>query len=202
MISRNNVDDTISSMHVETAADTILKSPYGIHALIIYSDSMTLQEFWSFYIKKSIEEKDELVCLAPFYESVNCVRNTLSEGHMSINVQKYENDQKSLIIVDSLEKYLDKSSNAFDIESLLKANQELVKNATLLNKKGVSFLGDSGAFLFKNQIHSLVEYESSLPKEFDMDLKGICLYHQKDFDRLSMDQKELVTKHHKMVIKI
>ena len=107
-----------------------------------------------------------------------------------------------MIIVDSLEKYLDKSSNAFDIESLLKANQELVTYASLLNKKGVSFLGDSGAFLFKNQIHNLVEYESSLPKEFDIDLKGICLYHQKDFDRLSKDQKELVTKHHKMVIKI
>ena len=163
---------------------------------------ITLREFWSFYIKKCIEENNELVCLAPFYDTIESVRSTLSEGHIPMDIQKYETDEKSLIIVDSLEKYLDKTADTFDIDYLLKANKDLVECGKKLKKNGVSFLGDSGAFLFKNQIQSLLDYESSLPTEFDTNLKGICLYHQKDFDRLSVNQKANIIKHHKIAIKI
>jgi len=163
---------------------------------------ITLREFWSFYVKKGIEEKNELVCLAPFYDTIESVRNTLSVGHIPIDIQKHETDEKSLKIVDSLEKYLDKTADTFDIDYLLKAVRDLVECGKKLKKNGVSFLGDSGAFLFKNQIQSLLDYESSLPTEFDINLKGICLYHQKDFDRLSVNQKANIIKHHKIAIKI
>ncbi len=59
-----------------------------------------------------------------------------------------------------------------------------------------------GPFVFKNQIQSLIDYEFSLPIEFNINLKGICLYHEKDFDRLPPDQKEKIIKHHKITMKI
>lgn len=190
-------------MQVEKAANVITESLDRIHALVIYSDMMKLREFWSLYIKKCVEEKNEVVYIAPFYETVDTVRKLLSEGPVSIDIQKYETDKKSLIIVDSLEKYLDKNAKEFNVMSLLKANEDLVEYAEgELKKKGVSFLGDSGAFLFKNQIQSLLDYEASLPRQFEINLKGICLYHVKDFDRLSMDQKEQVIKQHKIAVKI
>lgn len=83
----NNID---SVMNVDDAANTILSSSYGIHALVVYSESAILKEFWSYYTKKSIEEKDELVCLSPYYETVNSIKKTLSEGYMSIDTQKYK----------------------------------------------------------------------------------------------------------------
>ena len=198
----NNNGNSIKSLHVETAENTLLESPYGVHAVIIYSDMATLREFWSLYTKNSIEETTELVCLAPFYETVDAVRNTLSEGHIPIDVNKFEKEEKSLIIMDALEKYRDKSANEFDVTSLLKANNDLVEYADALKKKKVSILGDMGAFFFKKQIQSLIDYEFSLPTEFDTNLKGICLYHQKDFDRLSTNQKEKLIDHHKIAIKI
>ncbi|HYG00666.1 MAG TPA: MEDS domain-containing protein [Candidatus Saccharimonadales bacterium] len=202
MTSTKHNNNNISSKHVEEATDTLLESPYGMHSLIVYSDMMTLREFWSLYTKKSVKEKKEVACLAPFYETVDSVRKTLSEGHLPMDIQKYEKDEKSLIIVDALEKYLDKDTNTFDVKSLLKANQDLVEYANTSNKNGVSFLGDMGPFVFKNQIQSLIDYEFSLPTEFDVNLKGICLYHEKDFDRLPADQKEKIINHHKMAIKI
>ena len=60
----------INSLNVEAAGEARLESPYGIHSLIIYSDMVTLREFLSFYTKKGIDEKDEVVCLATFYETV------------------------------------------------------------------------------------------------------------------------------------
>jgi len=202
LTSTKHNNNNISSKHVEEATDTLLESPYGMHSLIVYSDMMTLREFWSLYTKKSVKEKKEVACLAPFYETVDSVRKTLSEGHLPMDIQKYEKDEKSLIIVDALEKYLDKDTNTFDVKSLLKANQDLVEYANTSNKNGVSFLGDMGPFVFKNQIQSLIDYKFSLPTEFDVNLKGICLYHEKDFDRLPADQKEKIINHHKMAIKI
>ena len=198
----NNNGNSIKSLHVETAANTMLESPYGVHAVILYSDRATLREFWSLYTKKSIEERTELVCLAPFYETVDAVRNTLSEGQISMDVNKFEKEEKSLIIMDALEKYRNKYANVFDVNSLLKANNDLVEYADALKKKKVSILGEMGVFFFKNQIQSLIDYEFSLPTEFDTNLKGICLYHQKDFDRLSTNQKEELIDHHKIAIKI
>jgi hypothetical protein len=54
------------------------------------------------------------------------------------------------------------------------------------------------------KIKELLEYESSLPKQFDtkLKLKGLCLYHQKDFDRLSEEQKQELVKHHGMAVRL
>lgn len=199
----SNFDNNIRSMHIEEATNSLIESPYGLHTLVIYSDMTMLREFWSFYAKKSIEEKNELLLLAPFYQTIDSVRETLAIGHKAIDVQRYENDEKSLIIVDALEKYMDKDTSEFNVEALLKGIDDLAKYAEDgLKKECISFLGDSGAFLFKNQLQSLLEYESSLPRQFDINLKGICLYHHKDFDRLSSDQKEEIIKHHSIAVKI
>jgi hypothetical protein len=189
-------------MCVEEATESLLESPYGIHALVVYTDMIMLREFWSFYAKKSLE-KNELLLLAPFYQTIESVRETLSIGHKAIDVQRYEKEEKSLIIVDALEKYMDKDAGEFNVKALLKAIDDLAKYAeNVLKKEWISFLGDSGAFLFKNQLQSLLDYESSLPRQFDINLKGICLYHEKDFDRLSTDQKKEIINHHKIAIKV
>jgi hypothetical protein len=202
--TKQNGDNYIKIKQVEEAVNTLLEAPYGMHALVIYSDLITLREFCSYYAKKSIEEKNELLYVAPFYQTVESKRQSLSEGHKSIDVQKYEKEEKSLIIIDSLENYYDRSADIFDIESILRANHKLVGYAKSLNKNGLSYLGDMGAFIYKNQIQSLIDYESSLPTEFDpnLNLKGICLYHQNDFDRLTYDQKQEILNHHKLAIKI
>lgn len=203
-LAHNDNNNNIISTTAEYAANSILEIQSGIHALVVYSDRSKLRELWSVYTKKSIEEKNELVCLLPFYESVDSVRQILLQGHKPVDIQKYENEQKSLIIVDSLEKYYNVNNHEiFSVESLLKANDKLVEYAKAVKKKRVSILGDLGAFFFfKDNIQSLINYESSLPIEFKYNLKGICLYHQKDFDRLSIDQKNKIIGNHKIAIKI
>ena len=110
-----------------------------------------------------------------------------------------EDEDNSLIIVDSLSKY---SGQENDAESIWSANQEMVEYANGLGKKGVSIIGDMGSFLFEDRIEELVNYELYLPRRFEINLKGICLYHQKDFDRLSEYQMKTVTNQHEKVIRI
>ena len=69
-----------------------------------------------------------------------------------------------------------------NVDAILKANQDIAKYANELGKKGASILGDMGAFLFKKRIQDLIDYELRRPKQFEMNLKGICMYNKKDFE--------------------
>jgi hypothetical protein len=168
------------SRDAEDAAKTISESNYGIHCLLIYSDLTRLRKFYSSYISTQILDKEEVVQIMPFYETEDSVSYVLSKGNKGINgvdIDKAEFEEKTLLIVDSLKKYVGQASNK---ESIWKAIQEMVKYSNDLGKKGISILGDMSAFLFEMRIQDLIDYELSLPRWFDLNLKGVCLYHQKD----------------------
>jgi hypothetical protein len=183
-------------MNVRAAAETISQSEYGLHCLLIYRDLPTLRAFYSNYIQKQIND-NELIQIMPFYETEKTVREILSGSEMG-NIGMIEQEEKSLIIVDSLRGYFGHNN----IESIWKNIEERVKYSKELGKKGISILGDAGSFLFEHKIQYLLDYESSLPLKFDINLKGICMYHQKDFNKISKDFQQKILKSHGMAIMI
>lgn len=191
-------EDDIMKMQLENASDTISESDYGTHTLIVYQNLETLREFYSYYVKKRIVEKNEFIQITPFYETEDSVRRSLSEGEISIDIEKWEKEEKSLIIIDSLKKYSDNDSP----ESDNNFKKNLVESAKTMGKAGVSILTDIGAFPYKYHEEELLNYELALPLKYDIDLKRVCLYHQTDFDKLSDDQKQKLVDHHGISIKI
>jgi hypothetical protein len=185
-------------MNTANASNTISESDYGIHTLVVYEDLVILREFYSRYVKKGIEERNEVIQLAPFYETEDSVRKILSEGSTSIDIEKWEKAEESLIIVDSLKKYTGNVSP----ESDYNYNKTLVEYAKSKGKSGVSIIADKGTFPFKHHIDDLVNFELSLPSKYDIELKRICVYHQKDFNRLSEEQKLKLINHHVIAVKI
>ena len=183
-------------MNAREAAETISQSEYGLHCLLIYRDLTTLREFYSNYVQKQIND-NEMIQIMPFYETENSVREILSKN-WTANVDMVKPEEKSLIIVDSIRGYLDHDN----VESIWKNIEERVKYSEELGKKGVSILGDAGSFLFKHKIQSLLDYESYLPLKFDINLKGICMYHQKDFNKISKDFQQKIVDSHAMAIMI
>ncbi len=75
-----------------------------------------------------------------------------------------------------------------------------MKYAKSKGKAGVSIIADKGTFPFKHRIDDLVNFEISLPSKYDLDLKMICVYHQKDFNKLSEDQRQKLLKHHMIAV--
>jgi hypothetical protein len=207
--------DAIISMHPKDAAKTISEYDYGLHCLVIYSDLSMLRKFYSYYIPKQIKYKKEIIQIMPFYETEESVRQVLYEGYKEINRDKtlkehgdgiegrHEEEEEqlkenALLIIDSLRKYSVKKNAEF----IWKDNEEMVKYANGLGKNGVSIIGDMGSFLFEKQMKELVNYEMSLPRRFEINIKGICLYHHKDFDRVSEDQKQTIIHQHEIAIRI
>ena len=80
--------------------------------------------------------------------------------------------------------------------------ENMIDYAHEKGRNGISILGDVGPFFFRGKLQELVEYELSLPKKFNTKRKNFCLYHQKDFYRLSEEQKQKLINHHDIVLKI
>jgi hypothetical protein len=173
------------------------QAEFGAHYIIVYYDMMTLRQIYSGYIKDQLED-NEIVLILPYYETNEMVRSVLSgENHNSIggsiiDVRKYEKEG-SLVIIDSAKAY-------FGSETVLVSLVEkLAKEAQSSGKNGISVVADLASFYYYNQIDKLIDYEMSLPTQYDdeMNLKGFCLYHQKDLDeRLSNEQKQKLLEHH------
>jgi hypothetical protein len=193
-----NSDRLIKNLQVDDAAIKLSAEKFGIHCMIIYPDLPTLREFYSHYIKKQMEGNNEVVLFTPFYETADLVRQILSEGHTAIDVSKHE-DEETLLITDALKKYF---QDAEGEENDWYFKKMMVKQAKKRGKNGFSILGDMGAFQYKGKIKELVEYELSLPTKFDIDLKGFCLYNEKDFERFAEEQKQKLIEHHGMTLKI
>ena len=62
-----------------------------------------------------------------------------------------------MLIIDSLRKY----GGQKNAESISNDNEEMVRYANGLGKKGVSIIGDTGSFLHKKQMKEIVNYEHS-----------------------------------------
>ena len=180
--------------HVNDALNHMNEADHGAHYLIIYPDLVTSRELYSNYTQKQIEWNNEIVLITPFYETTNSVRQMLSQYNHGMNdISKYEKEE-SLIIADALEEYLG--------DQPLVHIKKGIANYSKMKKKGFSAIADMGAYLHKFMYDDLVDYELSLPTRYEGQVRGFCLYHQKDFDKLSEEQKQKLVEHHGKALKI
>jgi hypothetical protein len=177
---------------VNDALNQIIQADYGVHYIIVYPDLHILREVYSKYVQNQIIDNNEIILINPFYETTDSVRQVLSK--CGVNVSKYEKENE-LVIIDSLKEY-------FGPKPDMPFKRNLVNYAKQNGKRGLSIIGDIGAYTHKSKHNELVDYELSLPIRYDVDMKGFCLYHQKDFNRFSDKQKQQLIKHHGKALEI
>jgi MEDS: MEthanogen/methylotroph, DcmR Sensory domain len=179
----------------EEISNELRESEIGSHFLVQYPDLPTLREMYSHYIKSAVPGDNEIVVILPFYETTDNVRRVLSEDSACIDVRKYEKEQR-LLIMDSLKGYF---GSAEGLMPFVKQTVEYAKNS---GRENVSVLGDMGSFFYYKKKDDLIGWEMELPRKFDMNLKGLCLYHERDFERLSEAQKQKLLKHHNKILEL
>lgn len=149
--------------------------------MLIYPDLKTFRDFYTQYIKRQTDFRNEIILFNPFYETVGAVRQNLSLGYIHVDDFQYESDI-SLIIADSLNQYFGKVS-------ISEFRERLVKYAAKKNKQDVSILSDMGSYFFKMLYKELIGYESSLLIQYPEALKHICIYNQIDFDSILTEKQ-------------
>jgi hypothetical protein len=191
----SNRTQTTFQGFAEEISKELRESEIGSHFLIRYPDLPTLREMYSHYIKSAVPDDNEIVVILPFYETTDNVRRILSEDSACIDVRKYEKEQR-LLVMDSLRGYF---GSAEGLMPFVKQTVEYAKNS---GRDNVSVLGDMGSFFYYKKKDDLLGWEMELPRKFDMNLKGLCLYHERDFARLSEAQKQKLLEHHNMTLKL
>jgi hypothetical protein len=96
-----NVDDDVNDainniiyQHkgVKEILKALLQTPIGIHQIVVYPNNIDmLREMYFHYIKKLLEDNNEIVIFFPYYETADSVKNVLSSSTINKSSNSIKN---------------------------------------------------------------------------------------------------------------
>lgn len=190
--SRRHKNKSISSSSFSSSSiiEKMRQSHPHDHDVMIYPDLPTFRQVYSQATKEALE-RNEIVFLTTTYDSFQRVIDSLKQGRISVNKEvKHGN----LIILDAVKAY------QIDVSGVVNFAKSLLMRAAKDGKAGVFNISDMGSFFLADRIPILVEYERSLRKKMDIELKAVCSYHKGDFENLSKEQQEAILSAHKRIM--
>lgn len=190
--SRRHKNKSISSSSFSSSSiiEKMRQSHPHDHDVMIYPDLPTFRQVYSQATKEALG-RNEIVFLTTTYDSFQRVIDSLKQGRISVNKEvKHGN----LIILDAVKAY------QIDVSGVVNFAKSLLMRAAKDGKAGVFNISDMGSFFLADRIPILVEYERSLRKKMDIELKAVCSYHKGDFENLSKEQQEAILSAHKRII--
>lgn len=190
--SRRHKNKSISSSSFSSSSiiEKMRQSHPHDHDVMIYPDLPTFRQVYSQATKEALE-RNEIVFLTTTYDSFQRVIDSLKQVGVSVNKEvKHGN----LIILDAVKAY------QIDVSGVVNFAKSLLMRAAKDGKAGVFNISDMGSFFLADRIPILVEYERSLRKKMDIELKAVCSYHKGDFENLSKEQQEAILSAHKRIM--
>ena len=79
---------------VKEILNSLLNTPIGIHQIVVYTRIEILRETYFHYIKRLLEDNNEMVIFLPYYESVDSVKKILSSFSTNSNEDDNDDDEK------------------------------------------------------------------------------------------------------------
>ena len=184
----------------------------GENTILVYPNTQTFRQIYTKYVKdqlvsarkQEVEEEDNnnnssrdnneqsksrIILIAPFYETVDSVKNHLS----ALGVENVQGliDSGSLVMADSFHSFFP------DSNGMKKLIDSLSERARKEGRPGVTAIVDVGFFFLfggDSKAADLISYEASLaPKTQDGNVKGISCYHWGNYETLTERDKELLT---------
>ena len=187
---KNKSIPSLSSSSSSSIIEKIRQSHPHDHNVMVYSDLPTFRRVYSQAIKEALE-RNEIVFLTTTHNSFQRVIDSLKQVGVSVNKEvKHGN----LIILDAVKAY------QLDVLGVLNFAKSLLMRAAKDGKAGVFNISDMGSFFLADRIPTLVDYERSLRKKMDIELKAVCSYHKGDFEHLSKEQQEAILSAHNRIM--
>jgi hypothetical protein len=182
---------SMSSPSSSSLVQEVRHSNFHDHNMLIYPDLTTYRKIYSESAKLALDD-NEVVLLVTTYDSFDRIKDSLTQAGISVN---NEIKNGNLVILDAVKAY------QIDIHGAVKFATTLAKRAESDRKSGVFGLTEMGSFFIAEQIASLLEYERSLPKKWELNnFKSVCTYHKDDFATLSKQQQETILSAHNRVL--
>ena len=165
------------------------KMELGEHNLLIYNSTEEQKALMSAIAKERLIDKNEIVVILPFYETVTAIEQQLE--NVEVNVSYYKKGG-SLFILDAVKQLF---GSAYDFSRFLKL---LDQNAVKSGKHGVFVLVHLDAFFLygESSIDKMLEYEQKIA---DLQLEHtilVCAYHHIQIETLDKNVKQMLFEDH------
>jgi hypothetical protein len=181
----------MSSPSSSSLVQDVRHSNFHDHNMLIYPDLPTYRKIYSESAKQALDN-NEVVLLVTTYDSFDRIKDSMMQVGITIN---NEIKNGNLAILDAVKAY------QIDIHGALKFVTTLAKRAERDGKAGVFALTEMGSFFIAERIATLLEYEASLPKKWELNnFKSACTYHKADFATLPKEQQETILSAHNRVL--
>jgi hypothetical protein len=180
-------DGTYHILSAEQVLRHLENTPTGEHNILVYPELECFRSVYPKYCKTLLEDND-IVILLPYYEEIRNIRSFLNKE--GIDTLK-EEGKGNLVIVDAVREFFgaDKDILLFflNLERMLKK----------LGKKRLSVIVCMGVFHhYGEKIEEMLEYENLLDLSNVRNWKILCCYDERDFVRLTEEQRaELMSRH-------
>ena len=180
----------MSSPSSSSLVQEMRHSNFHDHNMLIYPDLRTYRKIYSEGAKQALDN-NETVLLITTYDSFDRIKGSMMQIGISVS---NETKEGNLIILDAVKAY------QIDTYGVVKFVTTLVKQAERDGKAGVFALTEMGSFFIGERIATLLDYERSLQKRFDIKIRATCTYHKDDFATLSKEQQETIISAHSRVL--
>src|SRR5829696_5353606 len=141
---------------VKEILNSLLNTPTGIHQIVVYPNLEIIRETYFHYIKRLLDNSNEMVIFLPYYESSHSVKKILSsfptETNEVENDKKYESSQKncsidvnrytcngSLIIIESPKIFSNVEGETQTITPNIDHHLDKYNNNRIANKDNYNF---------------------------------------------------------------
>ena len=115
----DNTDDiqNIKYQHrgIKEILKSLLETPIGIHQIFVYPNIEMLREIYFHYIKKLLDNNNEIIIFLPYYETAESVKKVLSSfsieynNNNNIEQNKYK-DKKDTTVIEDINRYINNGS--------------------------------------------------------------------------------------------
>lgn len=177
---------------INLVPDRVDKVKLKDHVLAAYDTiDVELKEAAQFIKKGLVNNEMNLLLIRKDMNIDEVISNLRSSGLSNIN---FNIKDQNIMIIKNEEWYL--SDGKADKDKIIKQWKNLANRSVNIGKKGLRAFCMMDCFFENGFVKEVVDYESTLPANFEIPFVPICAYRQKDLDCLSdIEKKRLVNCH-------
>lgn len=166
MNSADDINDAINKTYHQRGVKQILKSlletPIGFHQIFVYPNNIDiLREIYFHYIKRLLEDNNEIVIFLPYYETADSVTKVLSSSlfssnvsnsnYIEVNQDNNNNNKKNITTTIDVKRYINDGSLVIIDSDKAFSNEEkkTIEDKVDINKKNINNSNNNFASLVR-----------------------------------------------------
>ena len=166
MNSPDDINDAINKTYHQRGVKQILKSlletPIGFHQIFVYPNNIDiLREIYFHYIKRLLEDNNEIVIFFPYYETADSVTKVLSSSlfssnvsnsnYIEVNQDNNNNNKKNITTTIDVKRYINDGSLVIIDSDKAFSNEEkkTIEDKVDINKKNINNSNNNFASLVR-----------------------------------------------------